>query len=334
MGAMSTAGTPIVEMLWETADPTDVLHRRFGFADHQATQKWLSTVLERHWGVAVWGTSRIVMSDHNALAWLATSVGGLLAKWSVAPERFDRLSDLADLALWLGERGAPVSAPVATDAGATSVSADGALVTVQRVIEGDHLDVDDPRQVEAAGAVLARLHGDLARYPRAERMRRTSAASSEALAERVATWLDTDRPHIPSTLRGTLRELLRAVPGEAMPIHLVHGDYRAANLLCVDSRVAAVIDFEEARFDHPVAELARSAVMLGTLFRDWGPVSPPVREDFLAGYQSRRSLSAVELAWWDVLVGWYLLGMIPLDPAHDTTGWRAAAEEHLQRVIL
>src|SRR5690606_31857430 len=124
-------------------------------------------------GIELVECRRIVMSDRNALVWLKTSAGDLLTKWSVAPERIERLSELADLTWWLGERGAPVSAPVRTDAGSTSVRTDGALVTLQRVIVGDHLDVANPVQVKAAGAALARLHDDLARYPHAERLRQS-----------------------------------------------------------------------------------------------------------------------------------------------------------------
>lgn len=315
-------------MLWESDDAATVLRDRFGFVDDGAVHEWLTTV-GRRWDVEILACRRIVMSDHNALAWLTTSAGDLLAKWSVAAERFERLSEIADLTWWLGEQGAPVSAPIRTTAGSTSERVDGALVTLQRVIVGEHLDVANPAQVEAAGAVLARLHDDLARCPRAERLRQQSPVTGATLVERVTSWLDVDRPHIPGNLRSHLRGLLRAVPDEPLPTQLVHGDYRAANILCADNQVAAVIDLEEARFDQPVAELARSAVMLGTLFRDWGPVSPRVRKDFLAGYESHRSLSEAERCWWDALVGWYSLGMIPPDPAHDTTGWRAAAEEHL-----
>lgn len=318
-------------MLWETADAAEVLRDRFGLADGRAVHEWLTTVGSR-WDVEITECRRIVMSDRNALAWLTTPAGELLAKWSVAPERFERLSELADLTLWLGERGAPVSAPVTTNAGSTSVRADGVLVTLQRVIDGDHLDVADPTQVKAAGAVLARLHDDLAQYPRAEQVRQPTTAPGGTLADRVTAWLETDRPHIPAPLLATMRRLTDAAPTEAMPIQLVHGDYRAANILCADTRVLAVIDFEEARFDHAIGELARSAVMLGTLFRDWGPVSSQVRDDFLAGYQSVRPLSTVEMRWWDILVGWYSLGMIPPDPAQDTTGWREATVEHLELI--
>ena len=97
--------------------------------------------------------------------------------------------------------------------------------------------------------------------------------------------------------------------------------------MCAGPEIAAVIDFEEARLGYRVDGLARSAVMLGTRFRDWGPVSAEVRETFCAGYQSVRRLTPVEAHWWDVLVLWYALALVP--PGDDPTGWGPSALSHL-----
>lgn len=323
----------MVEMLWETGDPAEVLADRFGLTDADAAQAWLAGLLRRDWGIDISRCQRIVMSDQNALAWLATPSGTLVAKWSVDRERFARLSVLADLTQWLAERGAPVSALVHALDGSSYVQPDGALLVLQRAIEGDHLDVANLGQVRAAGAVLARLHGHLGRYPRADELRPASPAPEGSLAERVTAWLESGQQHIPTPLLAAMRELIDAAPTEPMPTQLLHGDFRAANVLCAGSQVLAVIDFDEARFDPAVDELARSAVLLGTLFRSWGPVTSQVRAEFLAGYASERRLSADEVRWWGILVGWYSLGMIPPDSAHDTAGWRAAAQEHLEQAL-
>lgn len=317
-------------MLWESDDPAEVLLTRFGLTDGRTARDWVATALTRHWGLDVSACERIVMSDHNALAWLTTPSGKLIAKWSVAPQRFARLSELADLTVWLAERGAPVSAPILTPDGNSHAESGGTFLVLQELIEGDPLEVANADQVRAAGAVLARLHGELALYPHADPLGQSAMTPSGSLPVRVTSWLDAQPHHISSPLLTSMRRLMDAAPTEPMPTQLLHGDYRAANILCAGARVLAIIDFEEARFDHPIAELARSAVMLGTKFRNWGPVSSSVRADFLAGYESERRLSAVESRWWDILVGWYSLTMIP--PDHDPTGWRAAAAEHLERV--
>lgn len=67
--------------------------------------------------------------------------------------------------------------------------------------------------------------------------------------------------------------------------------------------------------------------MLGTRFRDWGPVSNEVRATFLAGYRRVRQLTAVEESWLEVLLLWYAFALVP--PGDDPTGWGSAALSQL-----
>lgn len=108
---MTQTHAPTVEMLRGGRDPAVVLETRFGFAD-PAAGLWVASVLDEDRGFRVDACERIVMSDHNALAWLATPSGRLLAKWSIAPEHFPRLAALAHLTAWLvqGRRGASLRA--------------------------------------------------------------------------------------------------------------------------------------------------------------------------------------------------------------------------------
>lgn len=310
-----------VEMLWEATDPRRALRERFGFDGGGAAVAWVTETLDRHWGIRVDAVERIVLSHHNALAWIDSDSGRLLAKWSVAEERFARLAGLAELIIRLGERGLPVSAPVPTTDGRAQVERDGASLGLQRVVPGALLDVADEEQVRSAGAVLAELHEALAADPDATRIPGLSRPSP--LGERIRGWLATRHDRTLRPAYSSLADRLADAPRDDLPTQVVHGDYRAANVLCSGSGVVAVLDFEEARLDHRVDELARSAVLLGTRFHDWGPVSADVRAGFLAGYQSVRRLSDPEHAWWRILVLWYSLAMIPA--GEDPTGWRTAA---------
>lgn len=315
-------------MLWEAHDPLGALDGRFGFSDEKSAAEWVAATLDEHWGVRVSSCERIVISDHNALAWVDTSSGRLLAKWSVVRELFPRLAELARLTHWLDSRGLPVSVPVPAPDGRLQVEVDGASMSLQHVIDADLLDTADPRQVRAAGAVLARLQDALAAYPEADRIAALQGPSAP-LRARITGWLDSSAAHLPATARDTLRRLLADVPADPLPTQLVHRDFRSANVLCAGAEVAAVIDFEETAFDHRVVELARSAVMLGTRFRDWGPVPAEVHAAFLAGYESVRRLSPVEAGWWDVVLCWHALAMVP--PGDDPTGWGPAALSCLER---
>jgi homoserine kinase type II len=287
------------------------------------------TTLDEHWSVRGGSCHRIVLSDHNALAWVDTPSGRVLAKWSAAPRRFRRLAALARLTGWLDGKGLPVSAPVAAADGGLQVEVDGASLSLQCEVVGDLLDTADADQVRAAGAVLARLHHALAVYPDIGRIP-DLVDRSTSLATQVTGWLDSCPEHLPATARKALSRLVADAPRDPLPTQLVHGDFRSANVLCAGSGVAAVIDFEEARLDPRVAELARSAVMLGTRFRGWGPVSAEVRGGFLDGYQSERQLTPAEVHWWDVLVLWYSLLLVPT--GDDPTGWGSEALSQLRKV--
>ena len=317
---------PTLEMLWETHDPHGVLEERFGFAGAVAAGSWVAATVHKHWGIRVDSCERIVISDRNALAWVTTPSGQLLAKWSVAPARFPRLSQIAQLTHWLDGNGLPVSAPVPSLDGRLQVEVEEVSMCLQRVIQGDLLDVGDPHQVRAAGAILARLHHALAGYPGTDQIV-APEGRPEQLAARVTGWLGSAGQHVPEAGRNTLRMLVADAPADLLPTHLVHGDFRSSNVLCTGPKIAAVIDFEEARLDHCIVEVARSAVMLGTRFRDWGPVSAEVRATFLSGYRSVRQLTLVEESWWDVLVLWYALALVP--PGDDPTGWGSSALSHL-----
>jgi len=321
-GVVTPAPVPALEMLWEDVDPRAALRTRFGFADAAAAGRWVEAVLVGRWGVRAGRCERVVISGGGALAWVAAPDGRLVAKWSVVPERFPRLAGLARLTAWLGDQGLPVSAPVATPDGDLQVEVDGVSLGLQREVRGHLLDTTDADEVRAAGAVLARLHVALAAYPDAARIPNL-AVRSRTLADEVAGWLEAAPDHVPAAARDALRRASAAAPQEPLPVQLVHGDVRSANVLCAGSEVAAVLDLDEARLDHRVVELARSAVLLGTRFRDWGPVPPEVHGWWLDGYQSVSPLTPTESAWWDVLLAWHSWAMVP--PGEDPTGWRSAA---------
>jgi homoserine kinase type II len=318
---MTDFSSPPLEMLWEKDDAAEVLAARFGFSDSAAVSQWVAATVSVHWGFEVESVSRIVMSGHNALAWISASSGSYLAKWSVLPERFQRLSVLTQLTAWLGERGLPVSQPVASVDGRVQLEVgDGTSISLQHQISGQLLDVTDRDQVRAAGAALARLHAALARYPGTAEAGEL-ADPPKLLATRITGWLDSDHSSALSpSAREKLISLVASTPPDRMAAQLVHGDFRAANILCAGNQVAAVLDFEEARIDFPIMELAQSAVMLGTRFRDWGPVPSHVHAWLLDGYESERPLTSAEAGWWNLLVLWFSLLLVPSGGRPDRMG--------------
>ncbi|MEV6302959.1 phosphotransferase [Actinoplanes sp. NPDC051861] len=309
-------------MLWEPDDPHHTLDRRFGFTDEESAGRWVAAMLDEHWGVRVDSCDRIVMSSGNALAWVGTPSGRLLAKWSVVPERFHRLARTARLTNWLHGRGLPVSAPAPARDGRLQVEAGRVSMGLQREIVGELLDTTDLDQVRMAGAALARLQDALAAYPDADQLP-TFAVPAKPLTARITGWLGTSAGHVPVTARETLRGLLAGAPPDRPARQLVHFDFRSANILCARGEITAIIDFEEAQPEHRLVELARAAVLLGTRYHDWGPVPPEVHAAFLTGYRSERPLTPAEEVWLDILLLWQALAMVP--PGDDPTGWGRSA---------
>ncbi len=89
---------------------------------------------------------------------------------------------------------------------------------------------------------------------------------------------------------------------------LLHGDYWPGNTLWLDGRLAAVIDWEDAAFGDPLADLGNARLELTMLF---GAVAA---EDFTSGYSaSMPGLDVTALPWWDLYAA--------LRPAGKLAGW-------------
>ena len=217
---------------------------------------------------------------------------------------------LTELLVWLEGEGVPVAMPLEARARARQVLVDGRSLGLLRVVEGELLDAQEPRQARAAGTTLARLHRALAAYPQAAAI---TGAGAPGLAESIRAWaaqkgLTAARAEVAAGSR----ELLAALDRQTLPplpVQLVHHDFRAANLIWDGEKIAAVLDFEELRWGHRVEDLAWAAVHLGTLFRNWGPVPEEVHAVFLGAYRAEETLTAAEEAWLPILLRWHGLDL-------------------------
>ncbi|MGK2886498.1 MAG: phosphotransferase enzyme family protein [Rhodococcus sp. (in: high G+C Gram-positive bacteria)] len=314
-----------LSMLWEqSVDPEAALRERFGFAGLDAVEAWVSLALARTWEITVDSCSRVVISDHNAIVWVHGDQGTLVVKWSRARERFSNLEASARLLRTVAEHGIPVAAPIATVDGLDRVSLDGPVgplsVTVLPGLPGEWLDVSDDTSVRSAGAGLAEVHRVFRSVPNDDL---PSLASPKALPERIWQWLtDWDRGFAPAASQ-RVRDRLASLPSLEDPVQLVHNDFRAANVLTRNSRVVAVLDFDDVVFDHRVNDLAKATVYLGTRFTDWRPTPAAAQLMFHAGYESVQPLSHAEREWLELLVLWH--GIMAIPGRDDTAGWASAA---------
>jgi homoserine kinase type II len=327
-----------LSMLWETHDPGLALADRFGFRDRAHVRAWLADTLAEVWGLDIGECDRLVISDHNAIAW-ATSAGHgpLVIKWSMEAGLFDRLHATTTVLSRLAEAGAPVASPVPSREGAVRVVVAGPRcrlsLAVLPEVSGQWLDTSDLAAVEAAGRALADLHGRLGelsevppslRQRRGRRDRTVSSAEGADLKDRIAAWLGRGGDRLAPEAAATLRSLVEAAPAFEDAPQLIHRDFRSANILVDGSAIAAILDFDEMTLDHRILDLARSSVYLGTRFRNWAPTERSAQIALMDGYESVRALSDAEAAWWPVLLLWQSIAAVGAqDPA---AGWAEAAD--------
>lgn len=312
-------------MLWESTEPRQALQDRFGLDSFYDAVSWLTKGLAEVWAIDVDACERIVISGHNAIAWVRTNQGPLVAKWSRAQEQFVRFTAVADLLQALHQQGVPVAPPLTSVDGQHRVvvhSGSSPLsMTVQPQIAGDLLDTTNETAVRRAGACLASLHGALANHTDS-RLTEVDPGLSLDLRERIEAWLElADAGRAPSA-SARLRDQIASLPQIDTEPQLIHKDYRASNIITTGSEILAVIDFDEVAWDYCVSDLANSFVRLGTHFTNWQPTPSSVRDTFLEGYQSVRPLTQLEHQWLQALVLWQGIAAIP--PGDDPAGWSKA----------
>ena len=192
-------------------------------------------------------------------------------------------------------------------------------VAVLPELDGDWLDVEDTTAVRAAGACLAAVHLALEGYTDRRLWR---PAEAEPPDRRVQRWLIDGDPHLAPEATERLADLVAGLPplgGRSQP---VHNDFRAANILTRDGQIVAVLDFDEVAWDHPVGDLAKAGVYLGTLFRNWRPTPDAVRRQLRTGYESVRPLTPLEGHWLEALTLWQAILAVPHH--HDPDVWARA----------
>ena len=196
----------------------------------------------------------------------------LTGGWDVHVESWLVQSDLGPLVVrrdrsltvasagWLGEvldvaaaGGVAVSRPLPTREGATGAAFEDHALTVRRYVEGRSLDRDRSEEVAAAAGVLARSHAALRAFERPR---------PDHSLWHPARWPGDDDPE---SLRDPELERFEAAVAtdRGLAETVIHGDYWADNVVWSGGRVAAVIDWFEARHDKAVRELARATWEFG-----------------------------------------------------------------------
>jgi aminoglycoside phosphotransferase (APT) family kinase protein len=100
-------------------------------------------------------------------------------------------------------------------------------------------------------------------------------------------------------------ELLHATVPPALPPAVLHGDYRLGNTLCVDDRVAAIIDWEIWAVGDPRIDVTwlqyftDEATHPGSPSAE--PTGTPTKAEVLAAYEEARGAPLPDLDWFEAL---------------------------------
>jgi Ser/Thr protein kinase RdoA (MazF antagonist) len=178
-----------------------------------------------------------------------------------------------EVALVAGDLVAEVVVPLVRPDGSTVVRIDDRPVTLWPFVDAERGDKRDPEQRAQAATLLARVHRALATQPWPPRPpRELEPAPTPDLDDHdLDTWLAIFERDHPET-------------------QACHGDYYRGNVLAVDGRVAALIDWDEAYVGPPERELAIAAWEWGDCLDtlDLGPALEFVDAYCDAGGTARR----------------------------------------------
>lgn len=195
----------------------------------------------------------------------------------------------------------------------------------------------DPRSIQAMAdpsAILREAARDLARIHAINQADLPADVPVLGYAEGVAGLRQQfeeaggDRPIIALGLRWLMDNL----PGPVEPV-LNHGDYRLGNLLCEDSHLTGVLDWELAHFGDRHEDLAFGCLAVWRFARyDHPALGLGLLEDYFAAYQSEsgHTVDPVRFRFWSVYrTVWWALGCLKCAKT-----WREGADRTLERAVI
>ena len=215
-----------------------------------------------------------------------------------------------DLMEWLRRAGFPAPAIVPTASGETFLALDGEFYEIHEYIEGQPYDHERPEHLEEAATTLGRYHTCVQGFaPQA--LRNLGALYSPTILRTTLTDLseawgldrDPDLAQIAGQLKAHALDLTaRLARHGALPHLVIHGDYYGGNLLFDGDRIVGVVDYDKARWQPRVIELAEALIYFATERSGHlkhivysGTLDLGVVHQFLAAYTDMVSLSEPEI---------------------------------------
>lgn len=195
----------------------------------------------------------------------------------------------------------------------------------------------DPRQIlamEDPAQLLREVAGDLARIHSLDPAALPASIPTMDYAEGIAGLRQQfedaggDRPIIALGLRW----LMDHVPEAATPV-LNHGDYRLGNILCEDSHLTGVLDWELAHFGDRHEDLAFGCMAVWRFARyDRPALGLGALEDYFAAYEAAGGapVDRKRFRFWMIYrTVWWAMGCL-----RSAKFWRDGSDRMLERVVI
>ncbi|MFI5271517.1 MAG: phosphotransferase [Ktedonobacterales bacterium] len=209
----------------------------------------------------------------------------------------------------LAHSGLPVPALLPRPNGYTYVVTDTGIYELQAYVAGERYvsgTPDDGERIAAAAVTLGRLHQASAGFawqPHIWPEERSASGIAEAYLARIAE--AAERETLPASVRAGLARVaeecarrldaaLDALEADrSLPALHIHGDYQPHNLAFGAHDVAAIYDFNAARWERRIDELAYGLLYFAAVRWDEMPtVTPPLVDDGLDVLRAQRFLAA------------------------------------------
>jgi homoserine kinase type II len=176
------------------------------------------------------------------------------------------------LTIWLRSSGFPAPELKHTTDGKTLCILDGECYEIQEYIAGTHWDHERGAQFDEAARTLARYHHTVSRFAPAALCLPGQLYSPQQVSENLThvarVWrvsADAELALLADRLEAQVTRLAsRFARHGALPGLIIHGDFYADNLLFADDRIVGVVDYDKARWQARVVELAEALIYFAT----------------------------------------------------------------------
>lgn len=256
--------------------------------------------LAEHWPLSGWSRVQPVAGGKNEHFRVGAGAGAFFLRRSYRSKSVQELRGQLELMQLLAHRGLPVPEPVQTVSGDRYAVVEGRLWVVTTALAGTAYCSDRPAHTRELGRTLAAYHHTVADLPCEEGEPGPLVELRHHIgAPAVDPWL-ADRA------AAVAREMTDLVPD--LPRVVIHGGARRGSLLYDGDTVAAVLDFDSARPDVRVLDLAVAVHDVGKVYTVLGAEDHKVTlaldriTELLHGYRLVGSLTQAEVEALPLLV--------------------------------